>query len=57
MLIDLAQALQQAVRAEDAVGRFGGDKFLVLANVRDAAGVYAAKRGGKNRDIHCAAPA
>ena len=57
MLIDLAQALQQAVRAEDAVCRFGGDKFLVLANVRDAAGVYAAKRGGKNRDIHCAAPA
>ena len=39
MLIDLAQALQQTVRAEDAVGRFGGDKFLVLANVRDAAGV------------------
>ena len=106
MLIDLAQALQQAVRAEDAVGRFGGDEFLVLANVRDAAGahalaghllravqdcavrscgsqpvsasigyalapydaaqalrllqladhaMYAAKRGGKNRVIHCAA--
>ena len=106
MLIDLAQALQQAVRAEDAVGRFGGDEFLVLANVRDAAGahalaghllhavqdcavrsggsqpvsasigyaiapgdatqalrllqladhaMYAAKRGGKNRVLHCAA--
>ncbi len=106
MLIDLAQALQQAVRAEDAVGRFGGDEFLVLASVRDTAGahalaghllravqdcaarragtqpvsasigyalapydasqalrllqladhaMYAAKRGGKNRVIHCAA--
>ena len=106
MLIDLAQALQSAVRAEDAVGRFGGDEFLVLASVRDAAGahalaghllravqdcaarsagtqpvsasigyalapydacqalrllqladhaMYAAKRGGKNRVIHCAA--
>jgi len=106
MLIDLAQALQRAVRAEDAVGRLGGDEFLVLASVRDAAGahalathllqavqdcatrscgtqpvtasigyalapydasqalrllqladhaMYAAKRGGKNRVLHCAA--
>jgi diguanylate cyclase (GGDEF)-like protein/PAS domain S-box-containing protein len=38
LLVALAQALQQAVRAEDAVGRFGGDEFLVLAGVRDAAG-------------------
>jgi diguanylate cyclase (GGDEF)-like protein/PAS domain S-box-containing protein len=38
LLVSVAQALQQAVRAEDAVGRFGGDEFLVLAPVRDAAG-------------------
>ena len=105
MLIELARALQGAVRAEDAVGRFGGDEFLVLAAVRDAVGahalaghllsavqecaarcagaqpvsasigyalapndatqplrllqladhaMYAAKRGGKNRTMHCA---
>jgi diguanylate cyclase (GGDEF)-like protein/PAS domain S-box-containing protein len=41
MLIELARALQAAVRAEDAVGRFGGDEFLVLATVRDAAGAHA----------------
>jgi len=41
MLVQLARALQAAVRAEDAVGRFGGDEFLVLATVRDAAGAHA----------------
>ena len=40
LLVALAQALQGAVRAEDAVGRFGGDEFLVLAGVRDAAGAH-----------------
>ena len=101
MLVELARALQSAVRAEDAVGRFGGDEFLVLAAVRDGAGahalaahllaavqacagsspasasigyamapgdatqplrllqladhaMYAAKRAGKNRVMHCA---
>jgi diguanylate cyclase (GGDEF)-like protein/PAS domain S-box-containing protein len=101
MLVELARALQTAVRAEDAVGRFGGDEFLVLAAVRDSAGahaladhllaavqacagaapasasigyamapgdatqplrllqladhaMYAAKRAGKNRVMHCA---
>ena len=29
------------MRAEDAVGRFGGDEFLVLAPVRDADGAHA----------------
>jgi diguanylate cyclase (GGDEF)-like protein/PAS domain S-box-containing protein len=41
LLVSLAQALQEAVRLEDAVGRFGGDEFLVLAAVRDAAGADA----------------
>ena len=41
LLIDVAGALQAAVRAEDAVGRCGGDEFLVLAAVRDAAGAQA----------------
>ena len=40
LLVALAQALQQAVRAEDAVGRFGGDEFLVLAGVRDVPGAH-----------------
>jgi diguanylate cyclase (GGDEF)-like protein/PAS domain S-box-containing protein len=38
LLVSLTLALQQAVRLEDAVGRFGGDEFLVLAPVRDATG-------------------
>ena len=29
------------MRADDAVGRFGGDEFLVLAAVRDAEGAHA----------------
>jgi diguanylate cyclase (GGDEF)-like protein/PAS domain S-box-containing protein len=41
LLVSLTQALQQAVRLEDAVGRFGGDEFVVLAPVRDAAGAAA----------------
>jgi len=41
LLVSLAQALQQAVRQDDAVGRFGGDEFLVLADVRDLAGAAA----------------
>jgi diguanylate cyclase (GGDEF)-like protein/PAS domain S-box-containing protein len=106
LLIAVGKALQDAVRAEDAVGRFGGDEFLVLAPVRDAGGaqaladhmiaavqsvagagrlagvvsasigyalapadaqqplallqladdaMYAAKRFGKNRAVHCSA--
>jgi diguanylate cyclase (GGDEF)-like protein/PAS domain S-box-containing protein len=38
LLVKVAQALQKSVRADDAVGRFGGDEFLVLASVRNAAG-------------------
>lgn len=105
LLVELARALQAAVRVEDAVGRFGGDEFLVLACVHDLPGahslalhlldavractatsqsaqtvsasigyalapqdatqamqllrladdaMYAAKRAGKNRAVHCA---
>ena len=105
LLVAVGAVLQAAVRAEDAVGRFGGDEFLVMANVRDADGahslavhmlaavqaiagtgplagvvsasigyalapgdarhplnllqladdaMYAAKRSGKNRAMHCA---
>ena len=41
LLVKVAQALQSAVRADDAVGRFGGDEFLVLAAVRSPAGARA----------------
>lgn len=41
LLVAVASGLQQAVRADDAVGRFGGDEFLVLARVHDAAGAQA----------------
>lgn len=40
LLVTLARALQAAVRADDAVGRFGGDEFLVLASVHDIPGAY-----------------
>lgn len=38
LLQGVARALQAAVRTQDAVARFGGDEFIVLAQVRDAAG-------------------
>ena len=41
LLVAVGAALQLAVRAEDAVGRFGGDEFLVMANVRDADGAHS----------------
>ncbi|MBC8058118.1 MAG: diguanylate cyclase [Rhizobiales bacterium] len=41
LLVAVGAALQAAVRAEDAVGRFGGDEFLVMARVRDAEGAHA----------------
>ena len=41
LLADIAAALRGAVRAEDAVGRFGGDEFLVLARVHGQAGAQA----------------
>lgn len=40
LLVTLARALQAAVRADDAVGRFGGDEFLVLASVHDVPGAH-----------------
>jgi diguanylate cyclase (GGDEF)-like protein/PAS domain S-box-containing protein len=41
LLVAVGAALQVAVRAEDAVGRFGGDEFLVMAKVRDAEGAHS----------------
>ena len=41
LLTQVGRALQGALRAEDAVGRFGGDEFIVLAKVRDEAGANA----------------
>ena len=41
LLVAVGAALQGAVRAEDAVGRFGGDEFLVMAKVRDTASAHA----------------
>jgi diguanylate cyclase (GGDEF)-like protein len=40
LLVALARALQAAVRVADAVGRFGGDEFLVLACVHDIPGAH-----------------
>ena len=41
LLVAVGAALQASVRVEDAVGRFGGDEFLVMAKVRDADGAHA----------------
>lgn len=41
LLIEIAKALRGAVRAEDAVGRFGGDEFLVLARIHGPTGAQS----------------
>ncbi len=40
-LARIAKALREAIREQDQVGRFGGDEFLVLARVPDAAAADA----------------
>lgn len=59
LLVRTAEALAHAVRAEDAVGRFGGDEFLVLAGVRDAVGAQSLAQHllGAVRDANDAAAA
>jgi diguanylate cyclase (GGDEF)-like protein len=44
VLARVAQVLAAAVRAEDSVGRFGGDEFLVLARVPDRAAAEVVAR-------------
>jgi diguanylate cyclase (GGDEF)-like protein/PAS domain S-box-containing protein len=54
LLVGVAQELQAAVRNVDAVGRFGGDEFLVVARLSDAVAarvladhlLAAVRRGG-----------
>jgi diguanylate cyclase (GGDEF)-like protein len=41
LIVDLARRLQRAVRAEDAVGRCGGDEFLVVMPGVDRDGLQA----------------
>jgi diguanylate cyclase (GGDEF)-like protein/PAS domain S-box-containing protein len=36
-LVGVARALQGAVRGDDALGRFGGDEFVVVARLQDGA--------------------
>ncbi len=40
LLAAVGRALQGALRADDCVGRFGGDEFIVLAKVHDRAGAH-----------------
>jgi diguanylate cyclase (GGDEF)-like protein/PAS domain S-box-containing protein len=59
VLVEVANSLKQAIRAEDSVGRFGGDEFLVLAPVHDrhgaqvmAAHLLAALAAGSSQAGH-----
>jgi diguanylate cyclase (GGDEF)-like protein len=44
VLVEVAQRLQAQVRAEDSVGRLGGDEFLVVCPGADASDVHELAR-------------
>jgi diguanylate cyclase (GGDEF)-like protein len=54
VLVEVASRMQGAIRSYDALGRFGGEEFLVICPGTDAAGVL--KLGDRLREVICATP-